>query len=136
MIAIAYVIISISFTYFRVKTLSIDAEEVFDLHGKCLATYSSTEKKEATIKDAEEHYETKRYIFVKNVNSLILYLNNMFYIFCIISVFSFARNKNCNMESIITMLLFIARYYSSLLLRTRLFIESMGRLRILARELQ
>lgn len=135
LISILYVVISISYIYNRVKVLSCQAQEVFNLHGKCLKEYRETDNnkdnKDKKIKEAEQNFERERYNFIKNINCVIMYLNNMFYIFCFITVYSFALMKNCNLESIVTMLLFTARYYSSLLLRTGLFIESMGRLRIL-----
>ena len=133
-ISIIYVGCSILYTVLQTIWLSTEAKQMFLRHGKAIHSYEE-EDELSQIKINEDDYEEMRFKFNQGVNKFIFFQIIFYYIYCIVIVYVFAKRKHCELSSIITMLLFVARYYNSILLRSKMFIESVARLRVLRERL-
>lgn len=126
-----YVFINFLFLILKTISLSKEAKDMFLEHGKILRMYDNEKDNYEKIKIKENKYEKLRFKFYEGVNKFIFFQTIMFYVYCIIIVGIFAKMKHCQLSTIITSLLFIARYYNVILIRSTLFIESVARLTIL-----
>lgn len=131
LVSILYVFCNLVYTMLQTKSLSSEAKEMFERHSDAINSYDDDNDNE--IKTKEIGYEELRYKFNQGVNNFVFVQMVFYYLYASGLVYAFAkhRKKHCEMSSIVTMLLFIARYYNTILHRSKMFIESVARLRIL-----
>ena len=96
---------------------------MFLRHGKAIHSYEE-EDELSQIKINEDDYEENAFKFNQGVNKFIFFSDNILLYILHSNSVCFAKRKHCELSSIITMLLFVARYYNSILLRSKMFIES------------
>ena len=142
-VSIFYVICNLIYTYLQTKWLSSEAKDMFTKHGEAINSYDDNDNSESdinksltTITGKEDDYEELRFKFNEGINTFVFFQMVFYYLYASGLVYVFAKRKHCELSSIITMLLFIARYYNTILLRSKMFIESVARLRLLKEKLE
>ncbi len=139
-VSILYVICNLVYTTLQTKSLSTEAKLMFEKHSDAINSYDDDNDQEniaTIIRTKEDGYEELRYKFNEGVNNFVFVQMVFYYLYASGIVYAFAKHRktHCEMSSIITMLLFIARYYNTILHRSKMFIESVARLRILRQRL-
>ena len=128
-----------------VNFFSMDAAKNWEMQGdlvkKYVEVYSAkkisrmqvnntvTEEDKETIVEEERTYENKRFHYYRNLNFFIFY--SISYFFCVISIviYLFTKKNPSKLQKVLTLLVFSARFFNTLLTRLTITVDAFGRLR-------
>jgi len=139
-----YSILNISMSMSMVNFFSMDAAKNWEMQGDLVKEYDEvysakkidrmqmntiTEEEKATIVEEERTYEKKRFHYYRNLNFFIFY--SISYFFCVISIviYLFTKKNPSKLQKVLTLLVFSARFFNTLLTRLTITVDAFGRLR-------
>lgn len=146
---IMYSIINVLSTLIMTYNFSMESAKVWAKHGQLVKEYdklysekkivrgqvettnSISEEEKKTLVDLETKFEKHRFKFYRNINFFIFYCMLIFFVTGSMTVF-LCRNKGTkHLQSLITLFVFSARFYTTLLSRMIMAVNAFGKLTIL-----
>lgn len=147
LISLFYLFFNIIVLYFFLFEFSKQYQLLYKSHSRLVAEYNFCFKRKYTkflndkekgfifnkddascLKEKEIVWEKQRFALNYKINSFIVIMIILFYIFSAFLIYVFMKNYPTFLENLITLLIFSSRYYITILYRTYITVNSFGKL--------
>lgn len=145
-----YSFFNILFTIYMTIQFSKESSTIWNKHGDLVKEYDNlysekkivrgqvntmSEKEKEQLVDAEQNFEKERFCFYRNINFFIFYSMMMFFITGCMIIFLCRNKHGSTLQKLLTLFVFSARFYNTLLSRITIAVDAFGRLRILNQQI-
>ena len=147
LISLFYLFFNIIVIYFFLFQYSKEYQLLYKSHSRLVAEYNFCFKRKYTkflndkekgyifnrddascLKDKEIIWEKQRFDLNYKINSFIVIMIILFYLFSGLLIYLFMKSYPIYLENLITLLIFSSRYYITILYRTYITVNSFGKL--------